>query len=71
MMLICYNHNTEDIRASLTYLFMNEKFHIQNLIDYLRAYVKGCHICWFHKNEKLQPKQLYQRINPHNTDMIR
>ena len=28
-----------------TYLTINDKFFIPNLIHYLRSYIKGCHLC--------------------------
>ena len=28
-----------------TYLTINDKFFIPNLIHYLQSYIKGCHIC--------------------------
>ena len=41
-----------------TYLTINETFLIPNLIHYLKAYIKGCHICQLHGNEKPQLRQL-------------
>ena len=35
-----------------TYLTMNDKFFIPNLIHYLCSYIKGCHICQLSCNEK-------------------
>ena len=35
-----------------TYLTINDKFFIPNLICYLRSYIKGCHICQLSRNEK-------------------
>ena len=35
-----------------TYLTINDKFSIPNLIHYLRSYVKGCHICQLSRDEK-------------------
>ena len=46
-----------------TYLTINDKFFIPNLIHYLQSYVKGCHICQLTRNEKLPSRQLQTRIN--------
>ena len=35
-----------------TYLTINNKFFIPNLMHYLRSYIKGCHICQLAHNEK-------------------
>ena len=34
-----------------TYLTINDKFFIPNLIHYLRSYIKGCHLCQLACNE--------------------
>ena len=34
-----------------TYLMINAKFFIPNLIHYLQSYIKGCHICQLACNE--------------------
>ena len=34
-----------------TYLTIDNKFFIPNLIHYLRMYIKDCHICQLHRNE--------------------
>ena len=47
-----------------TYLTINDKFLIPNLIHYLRLYIKGCHLCQLACNEKPPPRQLQARINP-------
>ena len=41
-----------------TYLTINNKFFIPNLINYLRSYTKGCHICQLTRNDKLPSRQL-------------
>ena len=41
-----------------TYLTINDKFFILNLIHYLYSYVKGCHICQLSHNEKPPARQL-------------
>ena len=46
-----------------TYLTINEKFFIPNLIHYLRLYIKACHICQLNRNEKPPSRQLQTRIN--------
>ena len=46
-----------------TYLTINDKFFIPNLIHYLRSYIKGCHICQLNRNEKPPSRQLQTRIN--------
>ena len=46
-----------------TYLTINDKFFIPNLIHYLHSYIKGCHICQLPHNEKPPARQLQTRIN--------
>ena len=46
-----------------TYLTINDKFFIPNLIHYLRSYIKGYHTCQLTRNEKLPSRQLQTRIN--------
>ena len=46
-----------------TYLTINDKFFIPNLIHYLHSYIKGCHICQLTCNEKPPTRQLKTRIN--------
>ena len=46
-----------------TYLNINDKFFIPNLIHSLRSYIKGCHICQLNRNEKPPSRQLQTRIN--------
>ena len=46
-----------------TYLTINDKFFIPNLIPYLCSYIKGCHICQLALNEKPPTRQLQTRIN--------
>ena len=50
-----------------TYLTINEKFFIPNLMHYLQSYIEGCHICQFAHNEKTPARQLQTRINPNYT----
>ena len=54
-----------------TYLTINDKFFIPNLIHYLRSYIKSCHICHLACNEKLPTRQLQTRINPNYTPLSR
>ena len=46
-----------------TYLTISDNFFIQNLIHYLRSYIKGCHICQLTRNEKPPSRLLQTRIN--------
>ena len=46
-----------------TYLTINDKFFIPNLIHYLHLYIKCCHICHLSCNEKPPTRQLQTRIN--------
>ena len=36
-----------------TYLTISSKFFIPNLMHYLRAFLKACHICQLNRNDKL------------------
>ena len=54
-----------------TYLTMNDKFFIPNLIHYLRSYIKGCHLCQLSCNEGLPSRHLQTRINPNYVPMSR
>ena len=47
-----------------TYLMINDKFFIPNLIHYLRSYIKGCDICQVGHNEKPTTREQQTRINP-------
>ena len=58
-------------RVIKTYLTISDKFIIQNLIHYLRSYIKGCHLCQLVCNEKLPPRQLQARINPNYLPLSR
>ena len=46
-----------------TYLTINNKFFVSNLIHYLHSYIKGCQICQLSHNEKPPTRQLQTRIN--------
>ena len=54
-----------------TYLTMNSKFFIPNLIHYLRAFLKACHICQLSRNDKPPSRQLETRINLNYKPMSR
>ena len=40
-----------------TYLMISDRFHIPNLMHYLRLYIKGCHICQLNRKDKLLERQ--------------
>ena len=46
-----------------TYLTISSKFFIPNLMHYLRAFLKACHICQLNRNDKPPSMQLETRIN--------
>ena len=46
-----------------TYFTISDKFFIPNLMDYLRSFLKGCHICHLTRNDKPPTRQLQTRIN--------
>ena len=54
-----------------TYLTINDKYFIPNLIRYLRSYMKGCHICQLLRNEKPLTRQLQTRINLNDRPLSR
>ena len=54
-----------------TYLTINEKFFIPNLIHYLRSYIKGFQLCQLSCNEKPPSRHLQTRINPNYIPMSR
>ena len=54
-----------------TYLTINNKFFIPNLIHYLHSYIKGCHICQISCNEKPSTRQLQTRINLNYRPLLR
>ena len=54
-----------------TYLTISDKFFIPNLINYLRSYIKGCHICQLSRNEKPPSRHFQTRINPNYIPMSR
>ena len=54
-----------------TYLTINDKFFVPNLIHPLRSYIKGCHLCQILQNEKPPPRQLQTRINQNYVPMSR
>ena len=52
-----------------TYLTINDKFFIPNLVHYLWSYIKGCHICPLASNKKPPMRQLQARINLNYTPL--
>ena len=54
-----------------TYLTISDKYFIPNLIDYLRSYIKGCHICQLSRDEKPPTRHFQTRINPNYIPMSR
>ena len=54
-----------------TYITINDKFFIPNLIHYLQSYFKACYICQFAHNEKYPTRQLQTRINLNYTLLSR
>ena len=46
-----------------TYLTIISKFFIPNLMHYLRAFLKACHICQLNRDDKPPTRQLETRIN--------
>ena len=54
-----------------TYLIMTSKFFIPNLMHYLRAFLKACHICQLSINDKPPLRQLETRINLNYRPMSR
>ena len=54
-----------------TYLTINDKFFVPNLIHYLRSCIKGCHLCQLSCNEKPPPRHLQTRFNPNYIPMSR
>ena len=54
-----------------TYLTISDKFFIPNLINYLRSYIKGCHLCQLSCNEKPPSRHLQIRINANYVPMSR
>ena len=57
--------------AIKTYFAISDKFFIPNLMDYLRSFLKGCHICQLTRNDKPPTRQLQTRINLNYRPMSR
>ena len=53
------------------YLTMSSKFFIPNLVHYLRAFLKACHICQLRRNDKPPSRQIETRINLNYRPMSR
>ena len=54
-----------------TYLTINDRFFIPNLMHYLRSYIKGCHICQLNRKDKPTMRQLQTRINLNYRPLLR
>ena len=57
-----------------TYLTINDRFFIPNLMHYLRLYIKGCHICQLcqlNRKDKPPVRQLQTRINLNYGPLLR
>ena len=54
-----------------TYLTINDRFFIPNLMHYLRSYIKGCHICQLNREDKPPMRQLQTRINLNYRPLLR
>ena len=54
-----------------TYLTINDRFFIPNLMHYLRLYIKGCHICQLTRKDKPPMRQLQTRINLNYRPLLR
>ena len=54
-----------------TYLTINDRFFIPNLMHYLRSYIKGCHICQLNRKDKPLVRQLQTRINLNYRPLLR
>ena len=54
-----------------TYLMINNKLFIPNLIHYLQSYIKGCHICQLACNKKPPTRQMQTRIYLNYTALSR
>ena len=50
---------------------MTSKFFLPNLMHYLRAFLKACHICQLNRNGKPPSRQLETRINLNYRPMSR
>ena len=46
-----------------TYLTINDKFFIPDLMHYLRSFLEGCHICQLGRNDKPPMRQLQTRVH--------
>ena len=54
-----------------TYLTISNKLFIPNLMHYLRAFLKACHICQLARNDRPPLRQLETRINLNYKPMSR
>ena len=53
------------------YLTISDEFFIPNLIQHLRSYIKGCHLCQLSHNDILPSRHLQTRISPNYVPMSR
>ena len=53
------------------YLTISDRFYIPNLMNYLRSYIRGCHICQLNRKDKLPERQLQLRINLNYRPLLR
>ena len=54
-----------------TYLKINDRFFIPNLVHYLRLYIKGHDICQLNRKDKSPVRQLQTRINLNYKPLLR
>ena len=54
-----------------TYLTINDRFFIPNLMYYLRLYIRGCYICQLNGRDKPPVRQLQTRINLNYRPLLR
>ena len=54
-----------------TYLMINDRFFIPNLMHYLRSYIKGCYICQLNRKDKPPVRQSQTRINLNYRPLLR
>ena len=54
-----------------TDLTISSKFFIPNLMHYLRAFLRACHVCQLNRNDKPPSRQLETRINLNYRPMSR
>ena len=60
--IISYKSLCRTSKCKKTYLTISDKFFIPDLMHYLRAFIKGCHICQLVGNDKPPMRLLQTRI---------